>query len=194
MVVEAAAALAGGNRKNPDGLLDPSGSGFVMSHEHYQIHQSNGWDFSRTELGVILNGEVMVQIKSATKILHLKELRIYGDSASARFELLEAPTFTTGTTAIVMPNRRRSGGAPAPTGVTAFSDPTGVSIGTGVELKNRLFGGGAGVGQTAFAGTDQTDREWELAVGITYIIRVTNLEANARGFSIDGFFYLDPTS
>lgn len=193
-MVTAAAADLQGNRRVGDALVDPSGSLVAMSHEHYQIHQSNGWDFSRTELAVAQNGEVMVQIKSATKTLHLKELRIYGDSASARFELLEAPTFTTGTTAIVLPNRNRAEGAVVPPGVTAFSDPTTVSLGTGVELKNRLFGGGAGVGQTAFAGTDQTDREWVLIAGVTYIIRVTNLEVNARGFSIDGFFYLDPTA
>jgi len=182
-------AIKGTNGRAPDAVLDPSGSRVSMSNEHYMIHQSNMWEFSIVSRALAHNGLVLVQIQTGPKAMHLKELRVWGDAAEASFELIETPTLTTGTTAITMPNLNRNDGAAAPAGVTMFSDPTVISAGT--ELMNRLFGAGAGVGQTAFAGMDKTDRERVLKASTRYLIRVKNLEANARNFSVDGAFYLN---
>ena len=188
-MTELSDALAGTNRRIGDAILDESGAQVTMSNEHYMVHASNMWEFFIESRALAQNGLVLVQIQTGLNALHLKELRVWGDAAEARFEIIEAPTLTTGSSAVPMINMNRADGAPAPTGVTMFSDPTGISAGT--SLMSRLFGGGAGVGQTAFAGTDKTDRERELAPSSRYLLRLTNLEANARNFSIDGAFYLD---
>jgi hypothetical protein len=159
-----------------------------MSNEHFQIHRGNAWEFSLVNTGVILNGETLIQITLGADVeMHLKELLVWGNAATAQLEIIKAPTFTTGTTAITPQNLNDEDGG-APTGITMFSDPTGISGGT--LWKDRLFGGGAGVGNTASAAENQTDRERILKANTTYIIRVTNLENNARDFSIDGYFYL----
>jgi hypothetical protein len=160
-----------------------------MSNEHAQIHSSNAWEFSLLEENVAQNGTLLVQIDVGDVEVHLKEMSIWGDAARAKFEFIEAPTLTTGTTGIDTPNMNRAHGAAAPVGVTMFSDPTGISGGT--TLLSRFFGGGAGIGQTAFPGAEENDREWVLNENTTYLLRVTNLEANPRNFSADGFFYIE---
>lgn len=178
----------GTNAKVGDQALDAiTGSQRVMSNEHYQIHRSNAWEFSLQKSSVALNGTLLIQIKIGAAEMHLKELYAWADAAQARLEIIEGPTLTDGTTPVVPHNMNRAGGAAAPVGITMFSDPTGISGGT--VLKSRDFGGGAGVGQTANPGETTTDRERILNANTDYLIRMTNLEANPRNFSIDGFFY-----
>jgi hypothetical protein len=183
------AAADGTNKRVGDSQVDPiTGCLRQMSNEHAQIHYSNAWEFSLLEETVAQNGTLLVEIRLADAEIHLKEMAVWGDAARAKFEFIEAPTIgTPGTTAIATPNMNRAGAKPAPAGVLLFSDPASISGGT--VLLSRFFGGGAGIGQTAFPGAEENDREWILAPNTTYLLRVTNLEANARNFSADGFFY-----
>ena len=59
-------------------------------------------------------------------------------------------------------------------------------------METALFGGGAGVGQSASAGSGDSGDEFILAKNSDNIIRLTNLEAvNARNFFLSAFFYLN---
>ena len=181
-------AVEGTNRTNAEGRLDEeSGVQISLSKEHHEIHAGNGFSFGIVSLALAEDGEVLIQIQTGDNEVHLKELRVWGDSALASVELIEIDTITDGEDAMVLHQRNREDGGAAPADLLLFSDPE--DIVSDVDLVDRLFGGGAGVGQTAFAGTDQTDREWVLAKNTDYVIRVINEEANPRNFSIDGFLY-----
>ena len=60
-----------------------------------------------------------------------------------------------------------------------------------MNVKAAFFGGGAGVGQTAYAGAGEDDLEWVLKRETSYVIVVTHADTSDRNFSLNGFLYLE---
>jgi hypothetical protein len=108
-------------------------------------------------------------------------------------EFLAGVTLTTGTTPIVPVNRTRDPDniKALPSDLLIFSDPT--SISGGAEMERDLFGGGAGVGQSSASGSGDIGDEFILAKDTDNLVRLTNLENNARNFLLSVFFYLNVT-
>ena len=180
----------GPSKKNPDGVLDQtSGIQMSMSREHHEIHEGNGWEFFHKVDAIALNANLKIQIDTGDNEIHLKQLRVWGDAAKASLTIFEAPTHTTGSAACNLVNRNRLHPQPLPADFKIFTDPTNIADGTIIE--ESIFGGGAGVGQTAIAGSGAQDEEFVFKKNTTYIIRATNLEDNDRSFSVNGFFYFE---
>ena len=144
----------------------------TISNEHNNIH---GGSFFTTQVvnaalgaGSLLYIEVIIPEEIE---MHLKQISFYnGDDG--HFELVEAPTITTGAAALVAYNRYRTSARLSNMGLK--SNPTGISAGTVLE-------------EMYFKGTNQapgvlitSDWEWVLKSGITYLIRLTNLGASSE--------------
>lgn len=185
--------LTGGNRRTGDARLDPqTGYPLSMASEEHDIHEGNAWEGSIESLALASGGVVEIQLSTGENEVHMKNIHFWSDAAIARMELLAGVTLTTGTTPVVPVNRTQDPlhVKAKPDDLLLFSDPTGIS--DGVLMESALFGGGAGVGQIAFAGSGDVGDEFILAKNSDNIIRLTHLEAvNARNFFLSAFFYLN---
>ena len=186
-------AIEGTNGRAGDALLDPqTGYAIQMISEEHDIHEGNAWEVSLESLALASGGVVEIQLSTGDNEVHVKNIHYWADAAIARLELLAGVTLTTGTTPLVPVNRNQD---PAhikakPADLLLFSNPTGISLGSLMETA--LFGGGAGVGQSASAGSGDSGDEFILAKNTDNIIRLTHLEAvNARNFFLSAFFYLN---
>lgn len=157
----------------------------VIMYTHSQIHEGCAYEIP----GV--NGEdiaddatLLIQFKTpATDKVHLKNLSAWTDGGLAQLEILENPTFTTGTTGLTPINKERNSGFAS--GVIAFNDPTGIS--GGVVIKDILFGGGSG--GNANGGAINVDIEDVLKIDTTYIIQLTNLSGGTADMNLLPFWY-----
>lgn len=184
--------LAGTNKRDGDARLDTqTGYPIVMLSEEHDIHEGNAWEMSIESLALAFNGVVEIQVSTGDNEVHMKNIHFWADAAIARMELLAGVALTTGTTAVVPVNRNQHPDhiKVKPSDLLLFSDPTGIS--GGLLMETALFGGGAGVGQVASAGSGDTGDEFILAKNTDNIIRLTNLENNARNFFLSAFFYLN---
>lgn len=140
-----------------------------------RIHIDEGTAFSVIVTGaaVAQNGTLLVQIKddfSRAKTVRLRKVMVYGSQSPAKFEILEAPTVTDGTTALTPRNKNRNK-ADAISTVTGniVSDPTSISSGTAVEEFNFVNN------------SEVLPDDWELELNNSknYVLRLTNLNASA---------------
>ncbi|MDK1020025.1 MAG: hypothetical protein QGD90_00115 [Candidatus Hydrogenedentes bacterium] len=189
-------AMEGTNRRSPDAALDPdTGYSIFMSSQEHDIHEGNSWEMFLESLNLASGSVVEIQISTGDNEVHLQNIHFWSDAAIARMELLGGVSLTTGTTAIVPVNRNRD---PLriktkPDDLLIFSDPAGIT--GGALMESTLFGGGAGVGQSAAAGSGDIGDEFILAKNTDNILRLTHLEpTNARNFLLSVFFYLNVRS
>lgn len=156
-------------------------------------HEANhlGWGYSASVFaeGVADNGYVQLEFKTpatlAAGAVHLKSYRGWAEGGLATLEIIEAPTLTTGNTAFVPKNRRRTG-TPPTSGCTLKTDPTSISAGTTIEGPIACGGGGAGGGA---GGNVTQDQELVLNENTTYLIRVQNLAGSAKALGLWIFWY-----
>lgn len=190
------AAMAGTNGRAPDALIDPqTGYSITMASEEHDIHEGNAWEVSIESLALVSGGVLEIQLSTGDNEVHMKNIHFWSDAAIARMELLSNVDLTTGEDALVPVNRNQDPDhvKVKPSDLLLFSDPE--SISGGLLMETALFGGGAGVGQSAAAGSGDTGDEFILAKDTDNIIRLTNVEAtNARNFFLSAFFYLNVRS
>jgi hypothetical protein len=184
------AEVRGTNRRVGDALVD-GGSGIPiwMTLEHHEIHEGNGWELFQEALLVAASASMKTEIRTGADEVHLKQIRVWLDGAIARFEILQDPTIgTPGTLASNVVNRNRAQPLALPGDLTFWSNAGAITGGS--VLESGLIGGGAGVGQTANALAGQDELEYVLKPNSKYIVRISNLDASARNFSMNLFFYL----
>ena len=114
--------------------------------------------------------------------LHVKAPAVY-NSLAATLDLLEAPTITDGTTAIVPRNKKRSSTHDATMTGRIFSDPTAISAGTTLDLINFT---GALVSPD---GPQPSDMEWILKQNTKYVFRLQNNGGGASTAFLRLHFY-----
>lgn len=161
----------------------------VINTDHEAIHLKWGYSASVYAEAVADDGVIMIEFKTppatSGRTVHLKNYRAWCEGGLAKFDITEAPTLTTGLTAIVPGNRNRVG-TPETSASTLKSNPTSISAGTVIEGPVAFGGGGAGGGS---AGNASTDQEIVLAVNTTYLIRVTNLAGAAKALGLWIYWY-----
>ena len=164
----------------------------VINSDHEAIHLKYGYSLSRYAEGVADDAFLYVELKTPTvasgKIVHLKVWRPWGEGGLNSMEVVEAPTFTTGSTSIIanIQNRNRYGDDVATAMQLAKSDPTSISVGTVIDGPVLFGGGGAGGGS---GGSLSNDQELVLEQNTTYIIRLKNLSGAAKAMGIWLFWY-----
>lgn len=160
----------------------------VINTDHEAIHL--GWGYSASHYAEAVADDAAILLEFTTpaasaSYVHLKAYRPWCEGGLAKFEIIEAPTLTTGSTAITPRNRRRTGTAPT-SGVTVKSDPTSISAGTTIEGPTAFGGGGAGGGA---GGNYVNDQELLLKPATTYLFRITNLAGAAKALGLWLFWY-----
>jgi hypothetical protein len=111
---------------------------------------------SSTSLGAA--GVLLAELVLPTTFDVYLTVTAYGSLATL-LEIIESPTITDGTSAVVVRNRNRN--AAKTSQIKLFSDPTAISAGTGLEYAP--FTTGAIV-----------TSEWVLKAGLKYLVRLTN--------------------
>ncbi len=144
----------------------------VLSNEHNMIH--GGRLFSAVVLNAALGAAAALYIEMIIPEeveIHLKGVNLYL-GAEGTFELIEAPTLTTGVTALTAYNRKRS--STRDSLISLKSNPTGISGGTVID--SMVFDGGF-----LSSGTPRSaDVEWILKEDTLYLLRLTNDNAGAQ--------------
>jgi len=168
------------------GILEKD-SGFVpvIDSDHARVHNDQMFQNFQENLALANNGTVLFEyIVPADKALHLKGMSAWVTEQHWRFELIAAPTLTTGATPLA--NKPFHWPSTIVNPIVCKSNPTGISGGT--VIASSLFGGGSGVGQTIIAGNASKALEHELGAG-TYLVRITNLSGGAAKISANLFWY-----
>lgn len=156
----------------------------VITTDHANIHKGLGFSISQLNDAVANNGTILFEvIVPAGAYVHFKQFNCWTNGSKAKFEVIEAPTLTTGATVITPINRRRVG-TPSISLLTVKSDPTVISGGT--TLESIYFGSGGGASK---GGDRSLDIELVLKPDTTNLIRITNLDGNAKDFSTFLFWY-----
>lgn len=167
-----------------------TGGNMTISSDHAAIHAGYGFSANVRNTSVADASTLLLEFKtpaSSDTVVHMKSWEAWGEGGKNTFELLEAPTLTTGSTAITPVSRRRIG-VPPTSACTLKSDPTSISAGTSLEAT--LFGGGgAGPGG---GGNRSADLEFVLKPNTTYLFRLTNNSGAAKGLSLWVFWYEEP--
>lgn len=144
----------------------------IISNEHNRIHGGSLFTAQvvSAALGAAASLYIEMNVPEGIEV-HVKGITFYnGDDGE--YELIEAPTLTTGTTPLVSLNRNRK--APNLSNLVLKSDPTTISGGT---LLDNVF----------FKGTNQSpgillvdDLEWVLKEDEVYLFRLTNNGASSE--------------
>ena len=144
----------------------------TVSEEQNNIHGGHFFTTEVTNAALGASALLYIEIIVPANIeMHLKQVSFYnGDDG--HFELVEAPTLTTGAAALIAYNRLRTSVKLSNMGLK--SNPTVISAGTVLE-------------EMYFKATNQTlgilittDWEWILKPETTYLIRLTNLGIGAE--------------
>ncbi len=165
-----------------------TGAVVEMSSDHEAIHQGIGYTVANSAEGIADDGYLYLElIAPAANVaaIHLKKVIAWCEGGIASFEVVEAPTVTTGITALAPQNRRRTG-TPKATTLVVKSNPTGIANGTVIEGPYLFGGGGNGAGQ---GGLLDSDLEIILKPATTTIIRARNLAGAAKALSLHAFWY-----
>lgn len=165
-------------------IIEPYGNGIVMYDSlHAHIHAGKAWKIGVSGTGIAQNGTVMIEITGILdKDLHFKNSEFYSSKDLLRIEIIENPTITHGTTAAQVRNLNRNHSDAA--SFSAFTDPTAISGGTVME--NKYMDSGA---NNSRIGGIPSEFEWLLKQGNTYLIRLTNLDAQAATMFVDMVVY-----
>lgn len=164
----------------------------VINTDHEAVHL--GYGFSASVFAELVADDAAVYIEfkapaaSSGKVAHLKAYRPWSEGGVAKLEITEAPTLTTGSSAITPQNRNRYG-TPAVSVSTLKSNPTSISAGTIIDGPIPVGGGGAGGG---FGGNLSNDQELVFDPGKTYLLTVTNLAGSAKALGLWIFWYEEP--
>lgn len=164
-----------------------TGANRVITSDHANIHAGEGFNAWVFAEGVADNGYVQVEFAttgSSGSYVHMKLMNAWAEGGIALFEALESPTLTTGATAFVPVNLRRTG-TPAASVSVLKTNPTSISAGTVIRAY-LIGGGGAGGGS---GGSNDKDIELVLKPGATYLFRVQNLAGSAKALSLWLFWY-----
>ena len=137
----------------------------TLSNEQNNIHGGNFFKAQVANAALGASALLFIEVIIPAGVeMHLKQVSFYnGDDG--HYELVEAPTLTTGAAALTAYNRLRE--STKLTNLSLKSNPTGIS--SGVVLDEMYF-----------KGTNQApvlisnDWEWVLKSDTTYLIRLTN--------------------
>ncbi len=154
----------------------------VMLTTHANVHAGDLYSAHHEEVGVAQNGTLLMQFDTGAKYTHFKRFEVYTDKEDARFEILEDPNLTDGTSEIRRVNRNRTSSNVST--ITIYSDPT--SITGGFKLEDIRFGSGD---KKAGSDSRSNDLELILALNTTYLIRLTNLGSQAAILYTKLFWY-----
>jgi hypothetical protein len=179
--------IAGGNRKFPDGFLDPESGGMPSpSLEHAAIHDGFGFWLQQEVASPDFDiaAPILFDILTpAAPHIHLKTIEVYHTATSALLEIIEAPDITPGTTPVPIINLNRQSSQAS--GVSVFSDPSGISGGT-LLLSATLLN----ASPVAPVVDKETDREIILKENARTLVRLTSAQDNQLG-RVGLFFYID---
>ena len=161
-----------------------SGSQIQLTNIHGHIHRGTAYKTSQVKLALANDGFTYYEIITPTnKDIHLKSIGIFINDGPVILKLMERPTLTTGTTAIVPVNKNRTrvSGSPLTSGATIKSDPTGIS--GGGELENLKLGS-SGVGAIEEPMLVALGDEWVLEKGgNAYLLSIQNKNGSAIDMS-----------
>lgn len=166
-------------------LLDfVTGAVRTISSDHSAIHNGEGFNAWVYAEGVADDGYKQIEfVTPAVGYVHMKLMTALAEGL-ASFEVVEAPTLSSGSTAFTPVNLRRVGTPPAST-CTLKTDSTYTSGGT--VIRAYLLGQGSGGNSTG--GTQDKDIELVLKPETTYLFRVRNLAGSAKALSLWLFWY-----
>ena len=156
----------------------------TITTDHANIHAGEGFSVSNYAEGVADDGYLYLEFKTPTSsYVHMKVMNALADGL-ARFDVVEAPTLTTGSNAVTGSNLRRV--PPIATcGCTIKTNPTSISGGT--VIRSYYIGGGTG--WNANGGGNNVDTEIVLAQNTTYLFRIQNLAGGVKALSLWLFWY-----
>lgn len=163
----------------------------VINTDHEAIHLGFGYSASVYAEAIADDGLRLLELvtpAASSGYVHLKAYKPWSEGGVAKFEIVEAPTLTTGSTALVPLNRKRTG-TPGTSAVVLKTDPTSISAGTVIEGPTAFGGGGAGAG---VGGNFSNDQEIVLKPSTTYLFRLTNLAGAAKAMGLWIFWYEEP--
>jgi len=161
-----------------------TGLPITMNDAHASVH--NGIAFSAWNYGAITTGNSLyLELKTPSDyFIHLKKVELWATGAPILFNLIEAPTLTTGVTSFTPQKRNRNGLYSASLAIK--TNPTTISGGTIIDAYE--FGGG-GIGSSAMASTRSTDDEIILKKDTTYLVKCTNNAATTVNISAWVYWY-----
>lgn len=161
-----------------------TGATRVITSDHANIHDGEGFELSISAEGVADNGTVLIELTTpAVRYAHLKQISPWAEGGVASIDILEGSTSSGGTDAT--PVNKKRVGTPVAATVTA---KTGVTPSGGTAIMPPVLFGGGGAGQGT-AGGNSMDNEWVLKPETKYVIRVTNLAGAAKALSLYLFWY-----
>jgi len=177
--------IEGTNRKTGDAPLDEESAAVrVLSLEHAAIHDGKGFWLWQEDADFDIAGPILFDILTpAAPHIHLKTVEVYHSATSALLEIIEAPTITPGTTPVPIYNLNRNSSEVS--GVSVFSDPSGISLGTTLLSATLLAGS-----PVAPIVDKTTDREINLLASARTLISLTSAQDNQLG-RVGIFFYID---
>lgn len=162
--------------------FDPTtGRPITVDPYHVELNSGDMYSVFQNNAALASNGIIYFElIVPATHEADLEGFEIFCTDLYTEVTVIEAPTLTTGVTALTPMNLKRKSANTAKVGYK--SNPTSISGGT--TLETFFTGGGTGTGQTKIGGTTHTQLGWLLKPSTTYLIRATNKSANAIIISI----------
>ena len=167
-------------------LDDETGAIRVIENEHALSHLGLLYSAHQSSVALANDGFLYFEIKPPENVeVHLKAASVWVLDEHWIYKLVEAPTFTTGSTALSILNRNRGSALSARTSIK--TNPTAISGGT--TLDQILLGGGSGVGATSSAGLLSLSNEWELKDNATTILSLQNKTGAASKAWIEILFY-----
>lgn len=155
-----------------------SGSQIVLSPLHAHVHRGTAFSYTQSIASLADDGFLYFEmITPLNDNLHLKDMGIWISEGPISIDIIERPTLTTGTTAVIPKNmnRTRVNGVPLKSGTILKTNPTGISAGESIIGDPVLFGV-AGLGAQTSPGNIGTQNERVLEKGEnTYLLAIQNL-------------------
>lgn len=153
----------------------------VISVTEHQIHTGNTYVVTQKYAAVAAGASVYLELKTpnTATIVNLKEISAFSTKATGAVSLIEAPTVTTGATAVTPVNLNRQSANTAASVVK--SNPTGISGGTTLET--------IPIYNYATPRQELADKEYDLAKNTTYLVKLTNNDAAEADMIVRIIFY-----
>lgn len=177
---------------NRGGLETPqdqfTGAMVFAADDHNFVHSGLGYSVATFTEAVADDGFIYLELITpsvSSRYVHLKKWVGWSEGGVATIEVVESPTLTTGATAIIPQNRKRTG-TPGTSAVLVKTNPTSISGGTVIDGPTIFGGGGAGGG---FGGNADSNIELVLGVNKTYLVRIKNLAGAAKAMGLWLFWY-----
>ncbi len=156
----------------------------VIMSEHAAIHDGVAYSAALVFDLVAAGVSYMEMVTPVTGYVHFRPETIETSGPLILAQLIEAPTLTTGSTAVVPLNRRRLG-TPNVSSLVLKSDPTAVS--GGAIIDQTLVGGTSG--KSAGGGSASNNAEWVLKQDTVYAVKVTNSGTETATINIKAVWY-----